>query len=257
MIIDTIRQNWKKNGDLFEWKVPENWQQGRSLFGGMTAAAAVALAENHTDRQLRTMQTQLVGPVLPGLLQGQCKIIREGKTTTFIDIQLFQKNNLVGTFTFVFIAPRKNSIKVEGPKPPKWKHPEDCIQFPYLKDITPEFSQNIDFRLAYGGIAFENEKEASTGGYVQFKETQHYDSEHQIALLDAWFPPIYTQLKTKANGSTVTWTAHLFAPSSPGLHQFKYDTLVGEGGFSTSLGHMWDSAGTYVGFTEQTVVIFD
>ena len=258
MVIDTLSESWSESpGGIFTWQVPKGWMQGRSLFGGLSAAAAASLASRFTDRKLRTMQAQLIGPIVPGELTGECSILRSGKTTSFIEVKLFQDDSLRGLFVFVFIEEREGSVCIEGPEKPDWKLAETAVQMPYLEGLTPEFTQNVEFRFAYGGIAFQNFKKAATGGYMQFNDVKNIQAEHQLALLDAWYPPILAALNKPVFGSTVTWTAHLIADSVPGLHQFKYDTQVAKDGFSTSVGHMWDAAGTYVGYTEQTVVIFD
>ena len=258
MVIDSLAESWQENSEgSFEWTVPEGWSQGRSLFGGLSAAAAVSLASRFSDRRLRTMQAQLVGPIVPGKLTGTCEVIRSGKTTSFLEVRLTQEDSLRGLFVFIFIEKREGSLAIPGPEKPKWNGAQDCIEMPYLEGLTPQFTTNIEFRFAYGGIPFQGSPEAATGGYIQFRDSEKMLPEHQIALLDAWFPPIFPSLAKPVFGSTVTWTAHLIADSAPGRHQFKYDTLVADGGFSTSVGHMWDSAGNYVGYTEQTVVIFD
>lgn len=258
MVLDTIVESWSEQSDgTFRWEVPKGWAQGRSLFGGLSAAAATGLARRSTDRKLRTMQAQLTGPIAAGELIGTCTVLRSGKTTSFIEVKLYQDDTIRGLFVFIFIEEREGSISIAGPERPAWKPAEEAIQIPYIEDLMPEFTQNVEFRFAYGGIAFQGFEIGATGGYVKFNGTDNYRPEHQIALLDAWYPPIYAALPKPVFGSTVTWTAHLVADSAPGLHQFKYDTLVAEGGFSTSVGHMWDSAGTYVGYTEQTVVVFD
>ncbi len=258
MIIDRLKESWTEMSDgKFIWQVPEGWMQGRSLFGGLSAAAAASLASLKTDRKLRTMQAQLVGPIVPGEISGECTIIRAGKTTSFIEVRLIQDKSLRALFVFVFVEKREGSVSISGPEKPDWLPPSEAIQIPYLDGLTPQFTQNVEFRFAYGGIAFQAFESPSTGGYVKFNNSKEILPPQQIALLDAWFPPIFPVLKKPVFGSTVTWTAHILADSLPGLHQFKYDSIVADGGFSTSVGHLWDSAGTYVGYTEQTVVIFD
>ena len=258
MVIDTLAENWSEfSNGKFTWEVPEGWGQGRSLFGGLSAAAAASLAGRFTDRKLRTMQAQLIGPIVAGILIAECSVLRTGKTTSFIEVKLFQEDSIRGLFVFVFVEKREGSMSIEGPEKPVWKSVDDAIELSGVDVLVPEFTKNVEMRFAYGGVAFRGHESASTGGYLQFIDVDDFGSAHQLALLDAWYPPIYAALSKPAFGSTVTWTAHLIADSAPGFHQFKYDTIVADGGFSTSVGQMWDSAGTYVGYTEQTVVVFD
>ncbi len=84
-----------------------------------------------------------------------------------------------------------------------------------------------------------------------------FTPEHQLALLDAWPCPTLSLLDRPAFASTVTWTAHLLAPSAPGFHRFTYETVAANAGFSTCSGHLFDTTGQLVGLTEQLVVVFD
>ncbi len=259
MVLSTLKESWieDENGD-FLWTVPAGWLQGRSLFGGLNAAAAAALASRFTDRRLRTMQAQLVGPIVPGVVVGKCRVLRAGKTVSFISVDFFQNDILSATYQFVYIAEREGSKRVDSPVAPEWQSVDEAISIPFIEGLTPEFTKNVNLKMAYGGIPFQGEAKAAAGGYVSYQnEKGPIEATHQLALLDAWFPPIFTVLDKPVFGSTVTWTAHLLADSAPGPHQFKYDTLAAEGGFSTSIGHMWDATGKYVAFTEQTVVVFD
>ena len=259
MIIDSLRQAWRTDGDAFEWTVPEGWMQGRAIFGGLSAAAAEALASRMTDRPLRTMQTQLLGPIAPGTVQGTCRLIREGKTTTFVEVRLTQNGTERANFVFVFVAARDGARTVDAPNAPSWIDPDKAIELPSIPGLTPEFTQHIEFRFAHGTLPFQGGDTAAFGGYIRFRDHKGaLNVGHQLALLDAWPCPTLSVLDRPAFASTVTWTAHILAPSlAGGFHRFSYETIASQGGFSTALGHLWDAAGTYVGFTEQTVVVFD
>ncbi|MEM6957053.1 MAG: thioesterase family protein, partial [Myxococcota bacterium] len=76
-------------------------------------------------------------------------------------------------------------------------------------------------------------------------------------FLDAWPCPTTALLKRPYPASSLTWTAHLLAPSAPGPHAFRYRTYAAYGGASSARGELWDSKGTLVALSDQTMLIFD
>ena len=186
------------------------------------------------------------------------RVLREGKTTRFVEVRLSQEGTERAVLALTFVAKREGSVAVAAPKAPEWGAPEDAPALPYIPGMTPEFTKYLEFRFARGGMPFQGGDEAKFGGFVSFRDHEGpLGFEHQLALLDAWPCPTLSVLNKPAFASTVTWTAHLLAPSAPGPHRFSYETIAAEGGFSTSVAHMWDSTGSYVGLSEQTVVVFD
>ena len=254
----TLQDQWTQDGDGFYFDVPTGWTQGRSVFGGLTVALGAALGARLCSRRLRTVQAQLLGPVAAGRLRGHARVLREGRTTTFVQVELSQEAKLRAQVSLVFIQEREGSIRIEGPKAPEWGKPETFPKMPSIPGITPEFADKADFYFAEGTLPFQGGPDARLGGYIQFKDTAGASpAELQLMLLDAWPCPSILRLSAPAFASTVTWTAHLLGDSAPGFHRFRYETLAGNGGFSTALGHMWDSSGKHVAVTEQTVAIFD
>ena len=61
--------------------VPDDWSQGRSIFGGLQAALVLramrALVPGHLP--LRVMQTTFVAPVLTGTVHVRARVLRAGK----------------------------------------------------------------------------------------------------------------------------------------------------------------------------------
>ncbi|MFT5353565.1 MAG: acyl-CoA thioesterase [Polyangiales bacterium] len=254
----TLQERWTQDKDRFHFDVPEGWRQGRSVFGGLTVALGAALGARLSSRRLRTVQAQLLGPVSAGRLTGTARVLREGKTTTFVHVELSQESSLRAQVSLVFIQGRERSIRIEGPVAPEWAEPTTLPKMPYIAGITPEFTDKADFYFAEGTLPFQGGPDARLGGYIRFKDTAGASpAELQLMLLDAWPCPSILRLSAPAFASTVTWTAHLLGDSAPGFHRFRDETLAGNDGFSTTLGHMWDSKGKHVAVTEQTAVIFD
>ena len=64
----SLRNRWEPTSAGWRVDLPDGWNQGRSVFGGLTAALLHALAASQVDsgRVLRSMSLQFVRPVRPG-----------------------------------------------------------------------------------------------------------------------------------------------------------------------------------------------
>ncbi len=239
---------------------PEGFGQGRAVYGGVVGAALVAAARSQVEpkRRLRTMQAQLMRPAKPGHVEAQVKVLREGSTATFVEVQLSQAQP-VATATLVFVNPREGSLHVP-PRAPETIKPADALEaLPYVPGLTPEFTQHLDLRWANGGYPF-SQSPTLYDGYCTFRETVIASGEIGLmALLDAWPCPTICATDRPVASSTVTWTAHLHhVPDSLSPHfRYHYETLAAQDGFSTALGSLYASDGTLCAISEQLVVVFD
>lgn len=255
----SLRERWTKEDEpVFE--MPETWGQGRSVFGGLTVATAVALARREvgTERALRTVESQLLSPAVAGPVVGSFRLLREGKSATFAQVTLRQEERLVAIVTMVFGASRPGAFAVP-PRPTfqASKPPEDSLELPYVPNISPEFVQHVVMRWADGTPPFTGAEEAHFTGYCRFR-IEAGDDEGLLGLLDVWPTPMLSMLQTPAPASTVTWSAHVFEPIDriDDFYGFTYDTLGGSGGFHTVLGHLYAPDGHLVATSKQLVALF-
>ena len=233
--------------------------QGRSVFGGLTVAAAAGLGLRQIANgwKLRTLNAQLLSPMLPGLVAGSFRVLREGKNVTFIETRLTQAEREVAVVNLVFAKPRETAIQLAAEPPLPQPSPEALSDMPFMENLTPEFTQHIRFRWAGGGLPFSGASEAKTSGYCRFRAPAG-DVEGVIGLLDAWPCPSLAMLSSPSPASTVMWTAHFL--DAPAIFDdwfaFSYETVAGRDGFHTSVGRLHAADGRLLGWTEQLVVVF-
>ncbi len=263
MLDASMREQWHQTPEGWRFMMPTGWMQGRSIFGGLTAASVAALGYRHVDpdRTLRTLSIQLIHPTTPGEVQGQLAILREGKNTTFAQAQLQQHGQITATASLVFARSRETSKPVLPSQrwmPVTEPPPEQIEDLPYVPEILPEFTQHIAMRWAQGSPPFSDAQEAHFSGYCRFRAPAG-DAEALIGLLDAWPCPSLAIVDRPIVASTVTWTAHLLSIPNDfdGWFAFSYETVAGEGGFHTAVGRLHDPHGNLVGWTEQLVILFD
>ena len=234
--------------------------QGRSTFGGLTAAAMAALARNaepDLERALRSASTQLLAPVLPGPTQGEAVVLRHGRNITFIEVRLLQSDSLVARSTMVFAKPIASTIELPPPPMPAIGDPESFPALPYIEGVTPEFTKKVDMRWADGRPPFMGATQAAITGVFRYRVPLG-DAEGVLALLDTYPSPALSLAKRPCPASTVTWTAHLLAiPTSfNDWFTLRYEAVMGVHGVHTVTGRLYDGTGTMVGWTEQLVAVF-
>src|SRR5512140_2324117 len=98
--------------------VSDDWLQGRSVFGGMQAAIALAAMRTliPMPTALRTLQMTFVAPIECGLVTANARVLRAGKSAQHAEARLQGADGLQALAIGVFGAAR-DSI-VQHPLPP-------------------------------------------------------------------------------------------------------------------------------------------
>lgn len=256
----SLREQWILDGDLWSMDVPSGWMQGRSVFGGLTAAMAAALARRvvpDPSRRLRTLSIQLFAPVVPGALEGAVRVLREGRNVTFVEVRLGQGGREVAVTSAVFVGGIKTMLVAPVAPAPEMPAPETLNDLPYIPGVIPEFTQHVQMRWASGSPPFSGGDIAAYTGLFRYR-CPVADAEGLLGLLDTWPCPSLSLLKGPSAASTVSWTAHLLALPEPsdGWFTMAYETVAGGGGFHTAVGRLYSPEGQLIGWTEQLVAVF-
>lgn len=242
--------------------VPAGWGQGRATFGGLAGAIMFhELQKVVPGRVLRSLTVSFVGPLAPELTQITTEVLRSGKSVTQAESRLIQNGEVVGVLLASFGEPRTSSVSVPAERPPVISAPEATFAIPYIPGMTPEFTQNFDYRLAEGGLPYSNSSDTFIGGWMRFKNAQGpMLLEHLIGLVDAWPPATISMLKAPAPGSSLTWTleivGNLAGIEADDWLQYHADTEFAANGYAHLPSKIWDKNGNLLAISRQTVVIF-
>lgn len=256
----TIRNLWTQGDDRWRLDLPQGWLQGRSVFGGLSAAAMAALGRRlvpDAQRSLRTASIQLLAPVVGGPIEATASVLREGRNITFVEVRLFQTDLLAARATLVFSRDITSALDVQAPPPPSVPAPESLEALPFIQGLTPQFTQHVDMRWADGRPPFMGGTKAAFTGLFRYRVPLG-DAEGLLALLDTWPAPTLSLAKAPCAASTVAWTAHLLEipPTFDDWFTMRYETVVGAHGLHTVQGHLYDATGAMIGWTEQLVAVF-
>ena len=204
---------WTPDDAGWSMTLPEGWGQGRAVFGGIGGALAASLGRKviGPGRRLRTASFQMMRPLSAGLVRGEVELLREGKTTSFVEARLHSQGRAALHAQLVYASPRPAALSVDAG--PSWVEREgpsvdELVTMPTGLPGLPEFLSHLEMRWASDSVPYSGSDQARLRGYFRFRQPVA-DEEGLLALLDVWPCPSLALLKTPAPASTVSWTAHL------------------------------------------------
>lgn len=248
-----------------ELVIPSTWAQGRATFGGLLAALvfnrmAQVVAEG---RPMRAMQISFVGPVNPEVpIAIEAELLREGKAVSQVQGRIVQNGQPCFVALGSFGGDRESSVSVSPSPAPEATAPEDCQALPYIKGVTPEFTQHIEMRWAFGAMPFTNKPLREMGGWMKFRQTPKTISDaHIVALVDSWPPAVLQHLKQRAPASSLSWALEVVHPR-PAIAAddwLLYRAVIDQAGAGYGHTHagIWNRQGELVALSRQTVTVFD
>lgn len=244
--------------------VPTSWAQGRASFGGLIAALVFDRMANNVSpgRPMRSMQVSFVGPVTPDEPATiEVELLREGKAVSQVMGRMVQGGEPKLVALASFGGDRESAVAVEPLAAPDAKAVESCQALPYIKNVTPEFTQHIEMRWAFGGMPFSGIDGREMGGWMQFKEAPAAITDaHIVALVDAWPPAVLPHLKSPAPASSLSWALDIMHPR-PNIGPddwLLYRATIDQAGAGYGHTHasIWTSRGELVATSRQTVTVF-
>ena len=251
-----------ERGSSFVATIHERWTQGRSTFGGLTAAIGMrALRRRVPERPLASVDIAFIGPVGAGEVEIEVDVLREGKHVTHASAQLRSGGAIAARAHGVYGAPRESQLAVDPPPPSPTKGPEEGIPLPYLEGMTPTFSQYFDFRFTEGDIPFTRSQRTTMGGWVRAREPAgRIDGESNLVVMtDAWPSPVVPRASRPIPASSVRMNVQALAPVPADFDDywwFRSELVQAGHGYATLAGMLY-AGQTAVAWTEQLVAYFD
>jgi len=145
---------FRPHEDVFSLEAPPSWSQGRTLYGGMTAALAWAAATRTFPElpPLRSVQTAFIGPA-GGTLIFRPQVLRRGKSATTVGVDVVGEAGLAARLTFFCGAARPTKVVHERVAAPQAPSPGSLPQV-LGQGAGPTFAANFEVRHVSGGLPF-------------------------------------------------------------------------------------------------------
>jgi hypothetical protein len=252
----------------FRADVPDGWQQGRGAFGGLVLAMlarAMERCEVEPARRLRSLSGELCAPVLPGHADITVATLRRGRGVTFLESRLLQEGGVAARASAAFAVPRGSPVAFRGGRPPPDAPPwRDVPLVPIAPPLGPVFAAHYEYRSS-GPLPFTGAALPITAGWVREHEPAagaHLDAAAVVALLDAWWPALFSIDDTPRPIATIAFTMELVADPTaipadePLLFAGRVESL--HEGFFAETRELWrrtPEGTTLVGLNHQTFAI--
>jgi hypothetical protein len=248
-------------------EVPDDWEQGRSVFGGMQAALALrAMRALVPSAPLRALQTTFIAPVA-GVLDVQVSVLREGKNATHVEARVrahepgragVHEAATAALVIGVFGTPRESSARVTPVQPPlEVPSPVPLIHVP---GITPNFIQHFDGRLLRGALPFAGVNATEASYQASLRDAAAVGEAHLVALADYVPPLALSHLRRPAPGSTVTWLLELLGEGTelPPSSEVRIDVhlVAAQHGYTSQAVTLWGPAGEALALSHQSMLVF-
>ncbi|MFG1495943.1 thioesterase family protein [Saccharospirillum sp. HFRX-1] len=244
--------------------VPDDWGQGRTVLGGLSAAMAFRVLRDQVaaERPLRSINISFVGPLATDQdFAFKTEVLRSGKYVTQAEARVIQDGQVCVVLLASFGDRRDSVTRAEASDEMPFVMPEKPTLFPYITGVTPQFFQHLDMTLLDGGFPFSGSKTSHHGGFMRFKDQPAAWTEaHLIALIDTWPPTLLQQLKKPAPASTLTWNLEFLHPhrpmSSDAWFGYRAVTRQAGEGYGHTDANVWDEHGELIAVSRQTITVF-
>ncbi len=240
--------------------VPENWMQGRTAYGGLTAAlcleAALPLAP---DLPVRAVQVAFVGPV-SGEVTCTPLLLRRGRNTAFITVRMTGQEGILAEAILTLGASRPSSLLLMDMPAPDVPDPGALPAY-FRNNQGPAFAMNFEMLLAGGLPPMSGADRGDVTIWMrQRDESARTDAVCLMALADAPPPAAMSMFTTPKKISSMTWMAEFLTSSiatEEGWFLARHVAQSAVDGYSSQEMRLWNSRRQPVMISRQTIAIFD
>lgn len=240
----------------------DNWKQGRTLYGGLTAALCYEAAVRRFDDlpPLRSMQVSFIGPVTDSP-QITARRLRQGRNVTAIQSDMRIGEQVAASANLLFGQSRSSQLRYDCPAP-KASAPGDTEAFfpPAAAPFLPPFTQNFDVRLIEG----HRPMEGAARGYMR-TWARHKDAASRkglgsfIAVGDVMPPAALPMFSQMGPVSSMNWQVNILkddCETEDGWWHIELELTASSGGYSSQIMRYWNRAGELCAEAVQSVTIF-
>jgi acyl-CoA thioesterase len=239
---------------------PDDWQQGRGIFGGLIAAVVTrALEAGVPERVLRSLSLQICGPVQPGEATLLLDVLRAGNAVTTAAVKLVQGGEVQAHGVGVLGRDRtheQDSVELTAPAMPGWR---DIPPAPVGAPLGPAFARFFEFRPT-GPLPFSGSEVAAAEGWIRPKNPgQRRDAAFLAACVDAYWPALFARASAPRPMATIAFTlqpfVHFDGLSVDAPLFYRARLLATDGGYFVENRELWGEDGRLLALNQQTFAI--
>jgi len=242
--------------------VPDNWAQGRTAYGGYTAALLLGAALKGRDDlpPLRSALVNFTGPLsAPPLLSAEQ--LRRGRNVATLEVRAEVESGLAALGVFSFGAAQESHVSQDCPAP-EAPAPEEAEPFfpPQARRFMPRFFDEFELRLVAGSRPFTGGERGLIRVWARHRDPEaRARIEGLIGLADVLPPAVFARMTQVGPNSSVNWICNVLRDdleTRDGWFLVESELTVAREGYSSQVMRMWDSEGRLVVEGMQSVVVF-
>ena len=248
-----ILEDLRREGDGYMGTLPDNWMQGRTTYGGLTASIMLEAANRAiTDLPpLRSAMINFIGPMsfAPDI---SVAVLRQGRNVTSVEAKCFCYEQAVATAAFSFgnqIQQAQISQSLPAPDAPP---PAGCEAYipEFAAKFAPAFTRNFETRLIAGNRPIT----AADNGYIRCW-SRHRDKASQtgmaslLCIADILPPGIFPMLRQFGPNSSMNWLCNFLVETpqtEDGWWHLETSMSAANHGYSSQSMRVWNSEGRMV-----------
>ncbi|WP_242111237.1 acyl-CoA thioesterase [Luteimonas aquatica] len=283
MRFSELMRGMRRQGELWRAEVSEDWQQGRSLFGGLQAALAARAMRDllPPGLPLRSLQTAFLAPVPAGPVELRAQVLRTGKNVQQLEARIVSGEQTLCLAIGVYGAARASQVEVMPRQPPVAEGAQIALPhlpgitppdmprsmpapfgLPYVPGLMPSFTQHFAARWLQGSLPLSGSAETRQVLELDLldEDGAMLDETHVLALAD-YIPPIaLNMLAAPVAGSSLTWMIELLRDryDDLGASGWRVDAelIAAREGYTNQGLTLWGPGGVPVALSRQTMVVF-
>lgn len=239
----------------FRTAIPESWLQGRTAYGGLSAALALeaAMRTEPDLPPLRSAQVAFIGP-LAGDVTVTATKLRRGRNAAFIQSDLVSEAGLGLRATFVFMAPLPSAVTYD--EAPRAAVPPPVPEAKLYTGPENYFTGNFNF--------FDHKDLTGPAEWLRWARLREREGLHPMvelmAIGDALPPGALKLVESKqAPVSSLNWQIN-FVTAEPatddGWWLLHARADKARNGYSSQRMSLWNAQGELIAEAMQGVAIF-
>lgn len=257
-----LLQRRRRDGEVVAFDITDDWGQGRTTFGGLIAALAVAAMRDiaGSDWPLRALQASFVAPVTRAL-DVRVHLLRQGRHVRQVQATLTTQGQPAAVLLGVFGEPRASSVQpLRAWRPPVAIAPEAARELPFIEGATPNFLAHLDPRWAEGDPPYSGGRQWHSRIHLRLRDAAADPELTAVLLADMPPSPAVGQLTERVPASSLSWEIELIPPAAAydpmGWWRADTEALAAGDGYVNQRTSLWAPDGTLAALGYQVAAVY-
>ncbi len=256
---DLLDSATQVSDETWAWHITDNWLQGRTTYGGLSAAICLRAVQNsYSDLPpLRSAQINFIGPVA-GDVSVTARVMRQGRSVAYISAEMTGEQGLATQAVFCFGQSRESRLNEDFTLPPNVPSVSESKDF-FGTGFAPNFALNYDCKLALGGFPISGSTHNEHYIWVRHKDQNANDIAALLGIADMPPPAVLPMFKEFAPISSMTWMLNVLSEDISTIDGWWLMRSAAEhvrDGYSSQDMQVWNATGDLILSAMQNVAVF-